>query len=278
MSVTGHMYNINATKKLNELELQEGYEGNRSWHHQFKDSAYVYIGGLHTGLTEGDVVIVFSQFGEIVDVNVIRDKATGKSKGFAFVCYEDQRSTILAVDNMNGTQLLNRTIRVDHVSKYKAPKKLDEENLDENGDPTLIEYQATGAEGKGHQVYNVTKSQESISKVQDERRAKVSKKQGRQDEDEAWAAAFEKGLADDAEQDRIREEKKALKKEMKEIEKMKKQAKKLKKEAKKAKKDKKKKKKAKADAAAAEGDKPSKKVKKEAKSSGSSSDGDSSSS
>lgn len=32
-----------------------------------------------------------------MDVNLVRDKATGKSKGFAFVAYEDQRSTTLAV-------------------------------------------------------------------------------------------------------------------------------------------------------------------------------------
>jgi RNA-binding motif X-linked protein 2 len=54
-------------------------------------------------LTEGDVITIFSQFGEIVDVNLVRDKGTGKSKGFAFLAYEDQRSTVLAVDNFNGT-------------------------------------------------------------------------------------------------------------------------------------------------------------------------------
>lgn len=32
-----------------------------------------------------------------MDVNLVRDKSTGKSKGFAFVAYEDQRSTTLAV-------------------------------------------------------------------------------------------------------------------------------------------------------------------------------------
>lgn len=37
------------------------------------------------------------RYGEIVDVNLVRDKGTGKSKGFAFLAYEDQRSTILAV-------------------------------------------------------------------------------------------------------------------------------------------------------------------------------------
>jgi hypothetical protein len=37
------------------------------------------------------------RYGEIVDVNLVRDKGTGKSRGFAFLAYEDQRSTVLAV-------------------------------------------------------------------------------------------------------------------------------------------------------------------------------------
>ena len=41
--------------------------------------------------------IIYSRYGEVVDVNLVRDKGTGKSKGFAFLAYEDQRSTILAV-------------------------------------------------------------------------------------------------------------------------------------------------------------------------------------
>lgn len=36
---------------------------------------------------------------------MVRDKATGKSRGFSFICYEDQRSTILAVDNLNGIKV-----------------------------------------------------------------------------------------------------------------------------------------------------------------------------
>lgn len=43
--------------------------------------------------------------GEVVDLNLIRDKVTGKSCGFAFIAYEDQRSTILAVDNFNGAKV-----------------------------------------------------------------------------------------------------------------------------------------------------------------------------
>ena len=51
-----------------------------------------------------------------------RDKETGKPKGFAFLMYEDQRSTVLAVDNLNGANILERTIRVDHVKDYKEKR------------------------------------------------------------------------------------------------------------------------------------------------------------
>jgi len=40
--------------------------------------------------------------------------------------YEDQRSTVLAVDNLNGAEVLKKTLRVDHVKNYKQPKTKDE--------------------------------------------------------------------------------------------------------------------------------------------------------
>jgi RNA recognition motif-containing protein len=48
---------------------------------------------------------------------------TGKPKGFSFLMYEDQRSTILAVDNLNGAKVLDRTLRVDHVKHYRQGQR-----------------------------------------------------------------------------------------------------------------------------------------------------------
>lgn len=67
---------------------------------------------------------IFSQYGEILDINLVRDKTTGRSKGFAYLRYEDQRSTILAVDNFSGAKVTGRPLRVDHVSEYKQTKKM----------------------------------------------------------------------------------------------------------------------------------------------------------
>ncbi|ONK75103.1 uncharacterized protein A4U43_C03F13350 [Asparagus officinalis] len=117
---------VKRTQKINSTEAALGISEDASWHAKYKDSAYVFVGGIPYDLTEGDLLAVFAQYGEVVDVNLVRDKGTGKSKGFAFLAYEDQRSTVLAVDNLNGAKILGRIVRVDHVTKYK--KKEEEED------------------------------------------------------------------------------------------------------------------------------------------------------
>lgn len=162
---------VREINKINEQELDLGISG--SWHDDYKgehdlhnlnaernlstwtDSAYIFVGGLHQDLTEGDVITIFSQYvscphlygsvqprgcryGEVMDVNLPRDKITGKTKGFGFLMYEDQRSTILAVDNLNGAKVLERTLRVDHVKNYKQPKvKTDEGELVDREEQSL---------------------------------------------------------------------------------------------------------------------------------------------
>lgn len=51
------------------------------------------------------VGLLIFRYGEIININLVRDKKSGKSKGYGFLAYEDQRSTILAVDNFNGIKV-----------------------------------------------------------------------------------------------------------------------------------------------------------------------------
>lgn len=113
---------IKNTQKATRQEIAQGISESASWHAAFKHSAYIFVGGLPYDLTEGDILAVFSQYGEIVDLNLVKDKETAKQKGFAFLAYEDQRSTVLAVDNLNGVKVASRTIRVEHVGDYKTKR------------------------------------------------------------------------------------------------------------------------------------------------------------
>ncbi|MCJ1338453.1 hypothetical protein MMC09_003741 [Bachmanniomyces sp. S44760] len=121
------MNGIREIQALNKRELENHVSPEASWHADYRDTAYIYIGGLTFDMTEGDVIAIFSQYGEPVHINLVRDKETGKSKGFAFLKYEDQRSTDLAVDNLGGATVLGRTLKVDHT-RYK--RKDDEEIVD----------------------------------------------------------------------------------------------------------------------------------------------------
>ncbi|KAF9164611.1 hypothetical protein DFQ26_001228 [Actinomortierella ambigua] len=156
MNVVKEIQRLNAREAALNINSVSG-----SWHDQFKDSAHVFVGGLPYELTEGDVLCVMSQFGEIASINLVRDRDTGKSKGYAFIKYVDQRSTVLAVDNMNGSQVKGRTLRVDHVQNYKVPKKLDEdgneieqdEEMLNNAIPKPIEQEsASGSESSESEV------------------------------------------------------------------------------------------------------------------------------
>lgn len=147
------MNNIKNIESITEQELNAGIFGGLSkgsWHEKYKDSAWVFLGGFPFELSEGDIICVMSQWGEIEDINLVRDKVTNKSKGFAFIKYEDNRSTILAVDNFNGTKLLGRTLRCDHVDEYRLPKEVREKELEalENDPEGRVEI------GPGHAYKN----------------------------------------------------------------------------------------------------------------------------
>ena len=59
--------------KMNEKELAMGLAGTKnSWHQEYRDSAWCFLGGLPYEMSEGDVICMFSQYGEIVHINLIR--------------------------------------------------------------------------------------------------------------------------------------------------------------------------------------------------------------
>ncbi|QPG75422.1 hypothetical protein FOA43_002776 [Brettanomyces nanus] len=109
-------------EKLNEAELQEGTPFSASWHQDYRDSSYIFIGNLPAKMNEMDILIVFSQYGVPTFLKLVRDRETGESSRFAFLKYEDFQSSVLAIDNLNGYEIIpGSKLKVDHV-RYRPFK------------------------------------------------------------------------------------------------------------------------------------------------------------
>ena len=118
--------------RLNEQELARGIPDSASWHNDYKDTAWVRVLGLNPELTEGDIICVFSQFGEIEDLKLIRDPTNGRSKGFCFIKFEQFKSAVLTVDNFNEAVLLGRVLKVDHHREvFRRGKRHENMTLEE---------------------------------------------------------------------------------------------------------------------------------------------------
>ncbi len=74
--------------------------------------AKLYVGNLSYDTTEEDLRTLFSQAGNVTSVDVIKDRDTGRSKGFAFVEMGSQSEAEQAIKLFDGTSFGNRTIKV----------------------------------------------------------------------------------------------------------------------------------------------------------------------
>jgi RNA recognition motif-containing protein len=75
----------------------------------------LYIGNLSYRTTEDRLRTLFAEFGEVVSANVVTDRDTGRSKGFAFVEMATDQEAQAAVTGLNGKTVDEREIRVDQA-------------------------------------------------------------------------------------------------------------------------------------------------------------------
>jgi RNA recognition motif-containing protein len=73
----------------------------------------VYVGNLSYGTSAETLRTLFSEFGEIESINVITDRYTGRSKGFAFVEMAEQQEAEAAIEALNGKMVDDREVRVE---------------------------------------------------------------------------------------------------------------------------------------------------------------------
>ena len=72
----------------------------------------IYVGNMNYSTTEDSLKNLFSQYGQVVSVAVIKDRFTEQSKGFGFVEMEDAAAAEAAMGALNGTEFEGRRIRV----------------------------------------------------------------------------------------------------------------------------------------------------------------------
>jgi RNA recognition motif-containing protein len=79
----------------------------------------LYVGNLSYATTEGDLSKLFEAVGEVTSVNLIMDRMSGRSKGFAFVEMAEYDAAQEAINQLNGREVDGRALKVD---KARPPR------------------------------------------------------------------------------------------------------------------------------------------------------------
>jgi cold-inducible RNA-binding protein len=75
----------------------------------------LFVGNLSFNTTEGQILDLFKQAGNVVSCELIMDKFTGKSRGFAFVQMGTQEEANKAVADFNGKEIDGRALTVNEA-------------------------------------------------------------------------------------------------------------------------------------------------------------------
>lgn len=75
----------------------------------------IYVGNLAYAMQEEDLQELFAGFGPVTSVNIIKDRDTGNSKGFGFVEMENEADGEKAIQDLDGTPVKGRNIKVNQA-------------------------------------------------------------------------------------------------------------------------------------------------------------------
>ena len=80
----------------------------------------IYVGNMSYSTTEDSLRALFDNFGTVDEVKVIMDRATGRSKGFAFVTMPDDDEANTAIAELNDTEFEGRNIKVNEAQPRES--------------------------------------------------------------------------------------------------------------------------------------------------------------
>ena len=75
----------------------------------------IYVGNLSFDATDADLEKYFSAYGKIEEVKIIKDKYSGRSKGFGFVTFAEKEDMTKAIAETNGKEFQGRELKVNEA-------------------------------------------------------------------------------------------------------------------------------------------------------------------
>jgi RNA recognition motif-containing protein len=75
----------------------------------------IFVGNLTEEVSENDLREVFEKFGQVESVNILKDRFSGKSKGFGFLKMPSKDEAQTAIKETNGSDLKGAALRVDEA-------------------------------------------------------------------------------------------------------------------------------------------------------------------
>jgi RNA recognition motif-containing protein len=72
----------------------------------------IYVGNLSWSMTDDDLSNLFSQYGTVTSAKILKEKNTGRSKGFGFVEMEDDEAAKTAIATLNESEVQGRKLIV----------------------------------------------------------------------------------------------------------------------------------------------------------------------
>ena len=73
----------------------------------------LFVRNLSYDLTDEELLEFFSEAGEVESANIVKDRFTGKSKGYGFVTMTNEKGGKAAIESLNGKDLHGRSIAID---------------------------------------------------------------------------------------------------------------------------------------------------------------------
>ena len=75
----------------------------------------VYVGNLSFNIDDEKLREIFSKFGDVEEATIIKDKYSGRSKGFGFVTFSDDAAAKKAIEELNDKEVEGRALKVNEA-------------------------------------------------------------------------------------------------------------------------------------------------------------------